>query len=438
MSSSLGFDWFIQAIHQNFSDLPDFRSASPRLKYSIKDAALGAFSMFFSQSPSFLSYQRVMSQAQGKSNASSLFKVDQVPTDNQIRNLLDPIPPSSLFHLFSDAFEALEEQGHLEEYRFFEDHFLLPLDGTDYFRSSKIRCENCSTTHHKNGKISYSHKVLTPVLVTPRNSKVLALAPEFITPQDGSKKQDCELNAAKRWVERNASLAEKKIIILGDDLFSRNPFCQLLISKGFRFILVCKPESHPTLYQEIERLEQNLDIPSFSLKKWNGRFKERTTYRYLNELPIKSGEEALKVNWVEVTVRNEKTQKILYKNSFITDFHLDSSTVPRIIQAGRARWKVENENNNVLKTKGYHLEHNFGHGKKHLSMTLLTLNLLAFLTHTCLGIIDQSYQSIREKLGPRKTFFQDFNTLTKYFYFKSWKHLMTFMAQELKIFNNSG
>jgi hypothetical protein len=433
MAERLGFDWFVGQLHQVFEALPDFRLPSPALKYTIKDATLGAFSMFFSQSPSFLSYQQAMHQAQGRSNAESLFDIAQIPSDNQIRNLLDPISPEALYSVFSRSFAALEHQGHLEGYRFFEECFLLPIDGTEYFRSAKIHCEHCTKSHHKNGKVSYSHKVLTPVLAAPDNPKVIALQPEFIRPQDGAQKQDCELNAAKRWIERNASLAEKQIIILGDDLFSREPFCRLLEQNGFHFILVCKPDSHQTLYEWVESFEKTQDLESFSQRKWNGRFHEHTTYRYRNQLPIKEGEEVLHVNWVEVTVRHSKTQEILYHNAFITDFPLDRGTVSLIVQGGRTRWKVENENNNVLKTKGYHLEHNYGHGKQFLSETLLTLNLLAFLAHTFLEFVDSTYQALRKALAARKTFFHDFTTLTKYLFFHSWQHLMNFMFEQLEL-----
>jgi hypothetical protein len=433
MPAGLAFDGFVGKIHQVFEELPDFRLPSPALKYSIKDAALGAFSMFFSQSPSFLSYQQAMKQAQGKSNAESLFGIHQIPTDNQIRNLLDPIAPSHLYPLFSTPFDELETQGHLETYRFFQDCLLLPMDGTEYFRSANIHCENCSETHHKNGKVSYSHKVLTPVVVAPGNPKVIALEPEFVLPQDGAKKQDCEINAAKRWIERNEHLVEKKVIILGDDLFSREPFCQLLLAKGFHFILVCKPDSHKTLYEWVESFEKTNDLSSFSTRKWNGRFHERTTYRYLNQLPIKDGDNVLHVNWVEVTIRHTKTQEILYQNAFITDFELNRTSVPLIVEGGRARWKVENENNNILKTKGYHLEHNYGHGKQFLSATLLTLNLLAFLAHTFLEFVDSKYPAVRKALAARKTFFHDFTTLTKYLFFHSWDHLMNFMFEQLEL-----
>ncbi len=105
-----------------------------------------------------------------------------------------------------------------------------------------------------------------------------------------------------------------------------------------------------------------------------------------------------KVGMPEVTITNTKTQEIIYHNSFITDIPVDQSNVEQIIQAGRSRWKVENEKNNVLKTKGYHLEHNFGHGKQFLSSTLLNLNLLAFLSHIFLEFTDEIYWAVREEL----------------------------------------
>ena len=172
---------------------------------------------------------------------------------NQIRNLLDPLEPRLFYPVFSSTLH-LEKAGHLKAYRFFEGCLWVPLDGTDYFRSSKIHCPNCSVTRHTTGKVSYSHKVLTPVVVAPGNPRVIALEPEFIGPKARAKKQDCELNAAKRWLECNAALAAKKAIILGDELFSKEPFCQDLLTYGFHFILVCKPDSHKTLYEWVTSL----------------------------------------------------------------------------------------------------------------------------------------------------------------------------------------
>src|SRR5207249_12074391 len=130
------------------------------------------------------------------------------------------------------------------------------------------------------------------------------------------------------------------------------------------------------------------------------------TYRYANDVPLAEGQDAMKVNWCEVTVTDHQDQ-VVYHNGFVTDFKITDPNVAALVAAGRARWKIENENNNTLKTKGYHLEHNFGHGQKHLSSLLAAMNILAFLFHTVLGFTDEHYHLIRATLPSRKTFFQD-------------------------------
>jgi hypothetical protein len=123
---------------------------------------------------------------------------------------------------------------------------------------------------------------------------------------------------------------------------------------------------------------------SSEISQWHKRSKEIYHYRYVNNIPLRDTQPALGVNWCELTLTCQSDGKVLYKNAFITRHELTPETVASVVSAGRSRWKTENENHNVLKTKGYHLEHNFGHGKHHLASLLLTLNLLAFLFHTVL------------------------------------------------------
>jgi len=170
-------------------------------------------------------------------------------------------------------------------------------------------------------------------------------------------------------------------------------------------------------------------------KERKGKKTKTYTYRFVNEVPQRDGDDALNVNWSELVVTNEKDQ-VVYKNSFITNHLITEDNVAEIVKAGRALFQIENENNNVLKTKGYHLEHNFGHGEKHLSSVLLTLNILAFLVHTVIGMMDSRYQLVRQKLGTRKTFFDDIRALTRYHYFKSWDDLLQFMLKKLNIIPN--
>jgi len=422
------FDTIVGSFRQVLSSLPDKRTGK-NSRYGMEDAALSAFSVFFTQTPSFLAYQRMMEGSKGHSNAQSLFGVHRIPSDNQIRALLDPVKPEQVFPIFEEILQVLEQQGQLEGFRSFGDTLLLAMDGTEYFSSSQIHCPQCSTRQLKSGETDYFHSVVTPVIVCPGQSQVMPLVPEFVVPQDGHDKQDCENAAAKRWLlQYGQRYSALKVTVLGDDLYCHQPLCQQLLAQQFNFILVCHPKSHTTLYEHLE----GIDLATVTTQRWTGKVEETYTYRYLNGVPLKDGEDALLVNWCELTV-SRPDGKVVYKNSFATNYPICHDTVAEIVVAGRTRWKVENENNNTLKTKGYNLEHNFGHGKQHLASFLATLNILSLLFHTLLERLDEKYKRLRSHLPTRKTFFDDLRALTRYLYFDSWNHLLTFMLEGLEL-----
>jgi hypothetical protein len=262
------------------------------------------------------------------------------------------------------------------------------------------------------------------------------LRPEFITPQDGHVKQDCEIAAAKRWLDKEGSRylpgLNHNATFLGDDLYAHQPFCRRVLLQGYHFIFVCKPDSHTHLYSWIHLLEAGRDLRTLTMRvKTKGHW-ETHTYRYANEVPLVEGEGALKVNWCEVTITG-KDGKIRYHNAFITDWKIRDENVAGIVATGRSRWKIENENNNTLKTKGYHLEHNFGHGQKHLASLLAAMNMLALLTHTFLAFCDERYRLIRSTLPTRQTFFDDIRALLRYLCFPSWEAMLDFMMRGLEI-----
>ena len=434
MYEDLSLSRLLKTLEQVFATFPDNRSGGPNTQYAVTDAAKSAFGVFFTQQASFLAHQRAMKLAKGTSNAERLFGLHALPSDNQLRTLLDPVPPRALHPMYRQVFEGLDRAGVLAAYRSFGEQHLVALDGTTYFSSQKVHCGQCSQRILNNQQTQYFHSVLTPVLVQPGRSEVLALEPEFIVPQDGHEKQDCEIAAAKRWLDQHGDFyARQGTTLLGDDLYSRQPFCQALRDHQLHFILVCKPESHPQLYTTVAFLAAKQLLGTKQVRRWTGQYAEIATYRYTEALPLTGDPQALKVNWCEVIITREDTGAPLYTNSFITDFMITDTTVEAIVRDGRTRWKVENENNNVLKTKGYHLEHNFGHGQQHLASLLLSLNLLAFLCHTVLDLVDDQYRAIRAALGPRRTFFQDLETLLRYFPFDSWDALWTFMFHGLEL-----
>jgi hypothetical protein len=425
------FEQFVERGRAVFAGLPDPRTGANGF-YSLADIALSAFAVFFTQCPSFLSFQQHLEKAHGRNNARSLFGIEHIPCDNHIRQTLDPIAASELFGLFDHLHQAFEQTGLLGNMRAVQDTRLIALDATWYFssQSKNIHCPNCSCLEHANGETTHYHSAITPVLVSPGHAQVVPLRPEFIRPQDGQVKQDCELNAAKRWLATHAArYSTGNDTLLGDDLYAHQPFCRQVLLHGFHFLFTCKPASHAHLYGWVNALEPGRELHTLKLRvRGKGNRWEHHHYRWANQVPLTEGEDALKVNWCELTVTDAEGQ-VRYRNGYITDWEINAENVSGLVAAGRARWKIENEHNNVLKTKGYHLEHNFGHGKQHLSSLLLTMNLLAFGLHTLLEVADPSYRLVRAAVGARRKFFEHLAALTAYWYFENWERLMDFMMQ---------
>ncbi len=423
-----------QLIHfliKELDNLPDRRKPGNNTKYEISDAVLSAFSIFFTQSPSFLEHQRLMEKIKEKNNASSLFKISKIPCDNQIRKLLDPLNPQTIYPVYQKIFKWLKEKKVLKKFFYLEGEILIALDGTEYFSSKKINCPYCNCRNHRNGTTTYFHGCVIPAIVSPNMKQVIPLEPEFIKKQDGYQKQDCENAAVKRWLNRNLPKKyDNPVTLLGDDLYSRQPICKLALEKDYNFIFVCRETSHKTLYEWLEFLEKSGEVKTLDKKEWNGRKELIYRYRYTNKIPLKDGKNSLQVNWCELTVINQTTQEITYQNSWITNHYINGKNVTKIVKAGRSRWKIENEGNNVLKNHGYNLEHNFGHGQNNLCEILLSLNLLAFLFHSVLDFANFTYKKVRELLVSRRSFFNDVRTLLKYFWFASWQDLFDFILTD--------
>jgi hypothetical protein len=420
---------------ERWANLPDGRKPNNNTKYAIADGVLAAFAVFFMQSSSFLAHQRLLQSKKGRSNARSLFQVEEIPSDPQIRNLVDPLASEDFQEDFWFLLDELREQQHLWQFRNDLNTYAIALDGVNFLSSENISCPKCLKREDRSGGEHFYHSAVTPVFVKPGQAQVLPLPPEFIVPQDGSEKQDCERVAAKRWLAQHARrFSDQAVTYLGDDLYANQPLCQL-IGETYRqfFIFVCKPESHTGLYEWIDFLEKTHSVESLTQRQWNGKHGEIWHYRFAHQVPLRQGEQALLVNWLELVITQEQSSKILYQNSWVTNHTITPANVVPLAQVGRTRWKIENENNNTLKTKGYHLEHNFGHGQQDLANVLASLNLLAFLIHTIQDLIEPAYQRLRRALGRRKTFFDDLRALTRYMIFDTWDDLFRFMEQGLEI-----
>ena len=435
MSKRLKLSKIVERLHTSWEELPDYRQPSNATKYTIPDGVASAFAVFFMQSPSFLAHQRDMHKRKGRDNAATLFGAQNIPSDEQIRNLLKPISPDHFHRNFDWLLDELAQHGQLAPFQTALGTYAIAFDGVVFHSSESIHCANCSKRRDRNGDIHYYHSAVIPVIVKPGSPHVLSLPPECIVPQDGHEKQDCERAAAKRWLlAHHDRYQPRTVTYLGDDLYANHPLCELIDQTYDQFfVFVCKPDSHLTLYEWLNMLEGDNTLETLRQRHWNGKHGEIWSWRWVNQLPLRASADACMVNWFELTITHEQTGNVLYHNSWVTNHSPSPHTIAQLTAVGRARWKVENENINVLKTKGYNLTHNFGHGSEHLANVFFTLNLLAFLVHTIQHLVNAAYRLLRETLSVRRTFFNDLKALTRYLLFESWEVLFAFMLDGLEL-----
>jgi hypothetical protein len=408
------------------SEFTDKRKTAKNLQYPMTDIGMAAFSLFFMQCESFLDFQRKMEVDRHASNARTLFKLDKIPTDVHIRGMLDGVEPASLQPCFDDAIAKLEEHDGLTTFTRLDGRLLVALDGTEYFCSQKLNCKNClkrkrGKDKHGEDVIEYYHSMLCATIVAPGHNRSIHLMPEFIETKDGQDKQDCERNSAKRWLKSDklSAIAKHRPIILGDALFACQPIAEAVKAvDGADFIFVCKEELNKAVFEFVK----DAQAKSCVIQQPKGVEHE---YRWVTGVPLRQ-KDPMTVNWLEITIKN-KSGKVTYRSTFITSLAVTAETVAEIAACGRSRWKIENESFNVLKNNGYNLEHNFGHGDKHLAKMFAAMNLLAFTFHEVCDSIIATWRQARLKAGKRTSFFTKLLVVCEYFVFESWDALVTSM-----------
>jgi len=324
--------------------------------------------------------------------------------------------------IFSDWLHRLQRGKHLEPYRFLDRYYLVPVDGSQYFSSNTIQCSGCLRANSKSGT-RYYHQILQSVIVHPDMRQVLPLAPEPIQNTDGNKKQDCEVNAGKRMVANIRKQHPKlPIIIVGDGLYSKQPFIDAVKQSRMSFILVAKPDDHKVLFEWVRELQALGDGGSLEQTDKKGR---KHRYRWINNVPLNGSKDADNVNFFQYELIPKN--KVTYRNSWVTDIPVNELNVVDLVKGGRARWKIENETFNTLKNQGYHIEHNYGHGSQHLSMNFFALNLLAFYMHQIFELTDRLYQHCRLKTSSRKSFFSLLRYTFQLLLFRDWQHFLNFI-----------
>lgn len=388
-----------------------------KTKDSLTDALMSAYAMFSLKYPSLLAFDRDRSD----DNLHSIFGIQKIPSDTNMRVLLDEVDPNDLRNIFNDIFRVLQRGKVLEKFVFMENSYLLSLDGTGFFSSDKIHCASCLEKTHKNGSVSYSHQMLGAVIVHPDKKEVIPLVPEPIIKQDGETKNDCERNAAKRFFEKfRKDHPNLNVIVIEDGLSSNAPHIRELIKHKMHFILGVKEGDHKFLFDKIDNA-QNLNLTtSFEIQDPRNS-KIILKFRFLNNVQLNSSNPNTFVNVLECSEIKDGIR--IRKFAWVTDFTLSKHNAYQIMRGGRARWKIENETFNTLKNQGYQFEHNFGHGYKNLSTVFALLMMLAFLVDQTQQICCPLFQQLLSKIGAKTALWRKIIGIFDNFIFSSMRQL---------------
>jgi hypothetical protein len=218
----LSADALFSRLRTGFGAITDHRPGTPKIPLS--DALISAFAMFSLKSPSLLAFD----DERKAGNLQQVYGIGQVPCDTRMRDILDPVEPESPRPIFKSVFRALQRGKALEEMVFIDGHYLLALDGTVHHAFQEVHCESCLERHHRNGTVTYSHQMLGAVLLHPDRREVIPLMPEPMIKQDGTKKNDCERHAAKRFISKlRQDHPHLKLIVTEDSLSSNAPHIRI-------------------------------------------------------------------------------------------------------------------------------------------------------------------------------------------------------------------
>jgi len=329
----LSADALFGLLRNTFAKVPDHRSDDSQI--TLPDALMSGFAMFSLKCPSLLDYDK----QRAEDNLKTIYGIERASCDSSLREILAPFSPESLRPSFKGVFRQLQRGKALEEMEFFKGCYLLALDGTGYYSSQKVHCQSCLEKHYRDGSITYSHQMLGAALIHPDRREVIPLMPEPIVKQDGSEKNDCERNTAKRFIAKlRQDHPHLKFIVTEEGLSSNAPHIETLHDYGCHYILGVKEGDHAYLFAQVQVAEEEGRVTSYERHDRAAGIAHH--FRFVNDMPLNESRCDVRVNFIEYwEVSKDKGQHF----SWVTDFRVSQANVYTLMRGGRARWKIENE-----------------------------------------------------------------------------------------------
>ena len=404
----------LRSVRANFKQVSEHRKRAG--DFTLVDTLMSGLAVFALKDASLLAFDDLRNNEHRRHNLQTLYGIKQAPCDTQLRSILDGVNPHDLRPAYRAVHQELQIQGVLDDYRFM-GKYLVSLDGTGEFSSNTVHCSDCCTKQHQDGTVSYYHQMLAAVMVHPDKKTVLPFYPEAITRQDGANKNDCEHNASKRLIPAlRKDFPRLEMIVLQDALACNGPHIKLLKEQEYSFIITAKPKANSLLLKTVLDGLQDGSTQELEITAEDGVV---YGFRFANDVPLNQEHQDLKVNYIDYWEQHPKGKT--YQYACVTDITLTAENVVDVVRAGRSRWKIENETFNTLKNQGYNLEHNYGHGQKHLSSVFASLMMLAFLLDQVQENCCRYFQAARARHSSRTALWNKMRSLFDHFLINDWE-----------------
>ena len=423
-------DKLIQSIKIGFKQVTEHRYKNASI--DLEDYLQSAFAMFHLKDPSVHQYR--LNYLEREENLQNIYHVNFLPSDSAMREGIDGINPADIQECYKIPHQQLVEYGIMDEYKVLDRYQVILFDGTQHYCSAKTPCKHCLKKEYRNKKgevtkTTYSHQALAAVMAHPDHKEVFPIACEAIVKQDGSQKNDCELNASKRLIPEVRSMLpvdDYELIGVFDGLYPNGPHIKLLAEHHMRYVIGI--QDGYVLVQIAALKTQN----ALQTRQYSGLKGKKSIVRWTNSLVLNGQHQEISTNYFEYEEFDANGKRI-YFNSWITDIPIDQDNIKELVKIGRSRWKIENETFNTLKNQGYNLEHSYGHGEQFLATNFMILTFLAFLVDQIAQKLDEAFKKAWNYCKTKKKLWERIRQVFDLIPCMSMNVIYRFIAREIKI-----
>ena len=351
-------DHFIPDWKDTFDSIPDYRGK--RSSYQISEIVMAGVVLFLFKQGSRNQMNENREEQQFRSNYKALFglKLSQMDT---VSDVMTKLETQHLESCCRHIVKYLLNKRTLHKFGLLGIYFNIAIDGSGAYTFDEEPYPTCPYKTSKKGKKKWYQNVLEAKLVCS-NGFSLSVGSQWLKNEDGHLKQDCEQKALKRLLEKlKEDFPKLPICILLDGLFACGPVIDKIKSKGWNYIIVWKDGKLKNVWEQLTDLRLEKQVERLEKEQIHNA-KSKTDHKYeYSKASLTHKEHEFYYIRHEYHSTQVGSQSVTDKKQFvfITSIVPNQANIKQLCQAGRMRWKIENEGFNTQKNNGFNLHHKY-------------------------------------------------------------------------------